>query len=175
MNNLQISRGDQIWLAATSAAVIALILLLMYVPSGPRKQYNNSRAELAQLVGQVSTYEQMKVSEEARLKSQEELMERLAARPANFDLLTFLNKTVEEAAVKDRARISSANRARSASPRVSTVQVTLSNVSLAQVIDVLHRVYSSGHLISVQRLESLRPANTGVGLECSLVFVTLKA
>ena len=54
------------------------------------------------------------------------------------------------------------------------VQITLRNVSMKEIIDLMHGLYASNNLILMQRLTYLKPSPDGKGLECAVVMISPK-
>jgi hypothetical protein len=122
--------------------------------------------------------EQAKETEEARLRSQDELMARIQQRKPNFDLWSFMNKLLTEGKLNERAVLENfrpRTERRGESQDVAMVQLRLSGVSLKELVDLLHKVYASGDLVVMYKLEYLRPMADAKGLECNVTFLTPKA
>lgn len=163
-----------------SISIIAgalVVFMCIFIPSGPMKKYNQVRAEVIDLQSQLQMVVQAKKAEETRLRSQEDLMVRLRERKAEFDLWSFLNTVLTETALKERAILENykpRSDKKEALEFVTMVQMTVSAVSLEELVDALHKIYASNNLIILYRLEYLRPANDNKGLDCKIIFLSPK-
>lgn len=161
-----------------SIIAIVLVLFMMFlIPTGPMKKYKATERELAHLEDELEVVRQAKQDEMARLQRQEEVMRRLEARPANFDLWSFMNRVLTETGLKDHANLENyrPRLIRSQEPEdVTLVRLRLNGIVLADLIDVLHAVYSSENLIVVHKVDYIRPASSDQGLECSLTLLSPK-
>jgi len=157
-----------------SGLTLALVLgMLVYVPNGPRKDFLQSQTDLKQARHQLVMTQKMKAEEEARLRSQEALMAKLEARPPTFDFFSFVNRILRQTNLTGRAKLDN-YRARTVSPKQPMVQLKLQGVSLKELVDFLHQIYSSGNLVALYKMDRLYPALNNQGLDCDLTLVTLK-
>ena len=175
MNNLQLDRNEQIGIILCSVAVMALIFLGMYIFTGPKKAYERSREDLLGLVDQHGTMQALKVSEEERVQRMSSLMETLKARPAGFNLSSYLGTLVSEKGFGANASFENARRAREVNPNLELFSLSLTNVGMKDIIDVLHAIYASKNLIIVQSIDRMRPSESGPGMDCSMTLASLKA
>lgn len=156
----------------------ALILFMcLFIPTGPMKKYNRAKADVVALKEQLTLAYQSKMAQEARLREQETLMERLRERQPSFDLWSFLNSTLAEADLKERATLENYKpRAdnKNVTDYINMVQMSISGVTLNDLIDLFHKIYAGNNLITIYRLEHMRPAGGGKGLECKVIFLSPK-
>ena len=175
MNKLQLDRNEQIGVLLCGLALVALILLSMYVYSGPRRKYISSRANVTGLVDQLATMQNLRQGELTRIEHQRKLVDLLQNRPADFSLFGFFDSKIKEMNLIAHANASTATRGRDTKDsKMEMISLSLNNLGLTQIIDMLHALYSSNNLIVVQRIDRLGPAPTGGGLSCELVLATLK-
>lgn len=158
-------------------AVVLVIFMFLYIPSGPLKTYNRAYARVVDLRAKLKLAQTTKDVEEARLRGQEELRKRLHERKPDFDLWSFLNTALTETKLKDRANLENykprADRKGAQSDAVM-VQMTITDTSLSDLIDLAHKIYSSNNLIAMYRLEYLRPTKNAKGLDCKVIWLTPK-
>jgi len=173
MKALKLDRREQAGLASGILALLLVLALLAYIPSGPRKKYLQSHQELLALQNELSTIEMLKVEELARLNGQKILMERLAARPQNFDLFSFVDRTLRECNLKEGSQLENASSRRLIANQ-PMVDLSLTNVSLQDLVDFLHKIYASKNLVALYKLDQLRPASREKGLDCEMTLVTMK-
>ncbi len=102
------------------------------------------------------------------------IIDRVQARQANFDLYSYVSTTLRGLKMHNNARIQSQGN-RFSGGELDVVTLNLSNVSMRQIIDLLHKVDTSGNLIVLQRLGHFRAMKNGKGLECEVVFMAPKA
>jgi metal-sulfur cluster biosynthetic enzyme len=57
---------------------------------------------------------------------------------------------------------------------LSMVELKLNGVSLADLVNLLHKVYDSKNLIMLHELKFIRTAQGEKGLDCSMTFTTPK-
>lgn len=177
MNNIQLNRSEQIGVVLSAVAVMATIFMGMYTFAGPRRAYTKSQAEVTGLVDQLNSFRSLKQQEEQRLARQETLMKVLAARPAGFNLFSFVDETIGKLELRGFANTTNAPRGRGDAKvdKLALVQLELKGVGLKQILDVLHALYASNNLIAVQRMDRLAPSqSTGNGLDCTFILATLK-
>lgn len=171
---------DRFWPVLSMVAMALAICTLILVPMGPMRKYRDSNKELRDLRRNLELARETKAFEELRLQSQEKLVSRLNARKRDFDLWSFLDRVLKESNLKDRAVLD--NKAERASrsvasagiENVSLVKLSLSGVTLDEIVKFLHAVYASNNLVVMYRLEYLRAARDGKGLECSVTFLSPK-
>ena len=77
----------------------------LFIYTGPLKRYRMSQVELTDFRLRLTELTDAKRLEEARLLSQESLMARLKERKPNFDLWSFMNTTLAETKLKERANL----------------------------------------------------------------------
>ena len=173
MTQLNLDPKERMSLYVGLLALVVVIGLALYIPAGPKDNFERSRARLANLENDLQLALLTKIDEEARLESQEALMERVRERPANFELLTFIDRMLIESGLKDRAQLSYFRGAR-AMDEQPMVDLRLSNVGLSELLNFFHAMYDSGNLVAMHKLDSLRPANNRQGLDCVMTLATLK-
>jgi hypothetical protein len=179
MSNAALDRRERIGLMIGGVAFLFVLALLIYVPLGPRQDYLASKQELIRVQRQLNTMQAAKIDEEERLLKQEALRERLAARPAGFDLLAFLNKALNDSGLTNRYELQSGrppgNPSGGESADLVTAQLRVSGVTLSELLDFLHRVYANQHLIVLYKLDWLRATPNNQGLDLNVTFLTIRA
>ena len=106
-------------------------------------------------------------------EGQRVILQKMRDRPANFDLYGFSRNTAQRLKLEGRADLQSKSMS-GGEGAFDGVQITLRNVSMAEIVDFIHELYSSNNLITIQRMSYLRPSRDSKGLECSLVFIAPK-
>lgn len=163
-------------------AIAFVVFMALFIYTGPLKRYHMSQTQLADLRLRVTELNDEKRLEEARLLSQETLTERLKERKPNFDLWAFMNATLAETKLKERANLENykprgdwRGAGKEATDDITMVQLKLEGVTLKDLVDFLHRIYASKNLVAAYKLEYLRPIGEDKGLECNIIFLTPKA
>ena len=156
--------------------VLALCLVfavLLYMPAGPLKDYSEAREEVQQLRTELKQKEMMCVLEKERLASHHSLEEKLAVRPASFDLFSFVNRILNKTNILDRAKLDN-YRTKRFSQKQPMVQLRLERVSLEELVNFFHQIYASDNLIALYKMDRLRPAQNEKGLDCDIVLASIK-
>ena len=170
--NLNLDLREKIALSLGILATLLVVILAIYVPTGPRKWYAESERELALLREELELQELFRQEEEDRLNRQKVLMEKLEGRPDNFSLFTYVDNLLNSTGLRGRAQLEQ-YRPRNISAKQPMVQLRLQGVAFEELIDFLYKVYSANNLIAVYKMDYLRPAPTDRGLDCDITFVTL--
>lgn len=171
--NLKLDPRERLGLIAAGSAVLLVIALLLYIPLGPRKQYLQSERILTDARQQLALTQRLKADEEARLRSQERLMELLDARQKDFDFYSYVTGVLSKTKLTERSQVDN-YRTRRSSPKQPMVSVKLQGVSLEELVNFLHEIYSSGNLVVVHKMDRLQPAGNLKGLDCDLTLATVK-
>ncbi|HIA47004.1 MAG TPA: hypothetical protein EYN96_03305 [Candidatus Hydrogenedentes bacterium] len=103
-------------------------------------------------------------------EGQKVVQAKLDARAPSFDLYTLTNQWIQQTKLSGRADLQD-NGLKSREGVFDGVQITLKNVNMKEILDLLHKMYSSENLITMQRMSHLRPSRDGKGLECALVMI----
>ena len=106
-------------------------------------------------------------------EGQKVIQVKLNARARSFDLYNFSNKCLAELKLADRTSLQSVGLS-SNDKAFDGVQITMKNISMKELIDLLHTMYSSNNLIMMQEMTYLRPSRDKKGLECSLKMLSPK-
>jgi hypothetical protein len=170
--NLNLDFKEKIALFLGIVASLLVLLLLLYVPMGPRKWYQASERELASLKNELQMQTMFRQEEADRLEKQKILMEKLDERAADFSLFTYIENLLNNTNMRNRAQLEEYKQ-RNASPKQPMVQLRLQGVEFKELVDFLYQVYSSTSLVAVYKMDYLRPAPSEKGLDCDLTFVTL--
>ena len=167
------------WLGRRERIVIGVgvgvLLLIGLIPilRGLNKKYDVSRSQLVQATNRLENARELRAVIDAERSGQNAIIEQIKKRPGNFDLYSFTSRCLRELELENRYNLE--NQRMPSGGALEGVQLTLTGVSMEEVVDLLHKVYSSNNLIVLQRLQYLRPARDGKGLECLLTFMTPKA
>ena len=170
--------GDRLGTVCASVAVLSVVGMASFCYLGPYQDYQDSTRELAQLAVQEQLAIETRAEEQQNLLRQEELMERIRARQPRFDLSGFMSKALRDTKLDERAELQSlrpSERLLEHADNLSMVELKLRGICLADIVDLLHRIYASKNLIVLHKLDFIRPNTGGTGLDCSITFIAPKA
>jgi hypothetical protein len=157
------------------AAVVAIIIgQWLFSDRGPLSAYRQSVRQVE--AARRRLLEAQLIRDEAldRQQSSQALDAVLNERGA-FRLYSHIDQALQAQNLKggaegSRATLETQNTAvRSAS--FEAVKLQLEGVSMDELIELLVRIYSGNNLVVLDRLDELRPTDSGQGLRCSMVFV----
>ncbi len=154
-------------------AVLASIILLPF-GQGFARDYERTQRQAEDAVDRLIQIRQMRELVLTERSDRRIIMDRVEARDPSFDLYSFTNASLMQLSMHDNARLQSQD-SRFAGAALDVVQLNLANVNMQQIIDLLHKLHSSGNLIAMQRLGHLQPMRDGKGLECEIVLMAPKA
>lgn len=170
---MKVDRREQLGLICGFVALLMVVFMLAYIPLDPHKRYEDSRQKLTGLQRQLSIIQLLLDEEKQRVQSQEKFMRLLQERDKRFEIFAFMNRVLSETDLLGRAQLETLRSRRLVSDDQPRVRLQLRGVSLEELINLLHKVYSSENLVVVQKAD-LRPAANDKGLNCDLTFVTVK-
>lgn len=173
MKPFDLDPRERVALGIGGLALFLVLLLAFYIPAGPKLRHERAQNRVADLQAELNLAALTRIEERERLESQEQLRLRLEARPPSFDFFAFINNTLREANLTDRYQLTD-YRTRNSSPKQPMVDLRVEGVSLRELVDLLHRLYDSGNLIVLYKMDQLRPAGNGQGLDCQLTLATLR-
>ena len=64
---------------------------------------------------------------------------------------------------------------RTLSARQPMVRVQLSGINLTELVSFLHIIYNNDDLVVLYKVDHIRAAQNKKGLECNLIFATLRS
>ncbi len=165
-------KRDQIGLILGMFAVALVLVMAMYIPAGPRRACMKSEAALEEARADLQVQQMAKLDEADRLSRQKQLMEQLAKRPSGFEMFAYVDGLLNTQKLRDRAQLDQF-KPRNGSSGEPMVQLRLEGVSFDEIINLFHGLYSGGNLVAVYKMESMRPATSGKGLDCDVTLMTL--
>jgi len=99
-------------------------------------------------------------------------MELLEKRSADFSLFAVMDTLLNKTGLRSKAQLEQ-YRPRGASPRQPMVQLRMQGVALSELVDLLHEVLKPEYVVAVYKVDALKPAVTGKGLDCDVTFATV--
>ncbi len=174
----QRAQQDRLSFILTATAVALVVFMIVFIPINPLRKYKRSVATLQGKVQDLESTVMVRDGHIERLRNQEILMKRLSDRRPDFDLYASVNSVLAEESLRERANLqkipAKLDRTGELSNQVTMVKLKLTGISLKELTNVLHKVYSSNNLIVVYRME-LRSENNEKGLACEVTFLAPKA
>lgn len=162
-------RERKLVLYGSIGGAIMLLYGFLTWQNGPIALYQRSANQLADARSRLEQAQMIQAEVAYERQSRQQLQEVVKGRPASYDLFTFVNRAIREANLNDRAP---QLQNRPVGDQFEGVQITLSGVSIDELIRFLHRVYEADSLVMLDRLDYLREARDGRGLDCSMVLKT---
>jgi len=170
MNNLE--QRDRLGLMFVFFVVALVLLMAVYVPRGPRQRWQNAASALtaskAALQEKLLDY----ADQQERLARQKQLMELLEKRSPDFSLFAFMDGLLNKTGLRSKAQLEQ-YRPRGASARQPMVQLRMQGVALSELVDLLHGALKPENVVAVYKVDALKPAVTGKGLDCDIIFATV--
>jgi len=169
---------ERLGVLLAASALILVAGLVFYIPSALGEDYRAARARLSEMRMLLETAVEAKFEEEQRLLQQEVLVDRLAQRPAAFDLDAFLERMLNTVGfTQGRYQLQTQpvpGSLRESADKLDVTRLQLEGVSLEELINLLYLIEKQESLVTVYKLDWLRPAPGGRGLECAMQFMTIK-
>lgn len=175
MNGQESKKQDRLSFIFAATAVALVVFMLIFIPLNPLRKYRRSAAQVQTRRDEVAALVQVRDTHLERLRNQEILMKRLNDRPPNFRLWSSIIGVLDEERLRDKANLTEVapklDKSGATSTQVTMVELELTGVTLKELTNILHKVYSGNNLIVVYRM-LLRPSNDDRGLECKVTFLT---
>ena len=172
MNDIKLNKREQTGILCAAIALMLVIFLAVYIPQGPRKKYSAARSNIGNLTQELQNLELLKLDAQLQIDEQSALINILKDRSNSFELLTYVDQVIRKNNLTDRAAFPRAS-SQLSSKQQPMVQLELNNISLQEIVDLLHDVYTSNNLVALYKVSYLRPANNNQGLSCSLILATI--
>lgn len=171
MSKMNLAPREKRLIVIMFVVMIAIAVIPVYGNISTR--HSSSREQLVQARTRLQEAQLLREEIVNAREGQRVIMEKLRARPGNFDLYGFTRQTLRQYKLEGRADLQSKSLS-SSEGAFEGVQVTLRNVGMKDIIDFTHSLYASNNLITMQRLSNLSPSRDGKGMECSIVFIAPK-
>ncbi|PID73594.1 MAG: hypothetical protein CSB33_02985 [Desulfobacterales bacterium] len=160
MNFASLSRRDRtaLFIGGVVLLVFAIVrLILMPLMENDRRmkrQLAHARDELAEITALAGEYRNLRAAEG-------EWKQKIAGRPQDFKLLTFINERAGKAGVTIASMKPSVSRPKDRPYRISKVEVKLKGISLVQLTPFLHLLENSDRMVVIRRLSITRKGKAG--------------
>ncbi len=136
---------------AVCVIVFAVLIQLVIMPfvDGRQRMQNSVAAQERNLQEIVRLSQEYKALEQ----DSETLTQRLASRPGNFTLFSFLEKAAGKAGVKNNIKYMKPSASTGKGPfKESLVEMKLEKITLKQMVDYLKLIESPDDIVSVKRI-----------------------
>lgn len=167
MAKIQLKRRERIVIIGGVLLLAMVALMPMY--NDFSRRYKNSKNQVHQAVLRLEHVRELRGALELERSGHQALVDRIKRRSGSFDLYSYTNRSLRDLKLQDRASLE--DRKMLSGGSLFGVQLNLRGVSMDEFVNLLHRLYSSNNLIVVQRLNHLRPARDGKGLDCQITFI----
>ena len=167
-----LDRREQAGLAMGLLAVTLVVMLALYVPAGPRKASLRAKADLQSAQDELQLEQMASLDVQERLERQKQLMDQLAKRGPDFSLFSHVDSLLNKRGLRSKAQLEQ-YKPRNGSAKQPMVQLRLQEVPLKELVSLLHDLYAGDTLVSVYKVDTMRPAPSGKGLDCDVTFMTI--
>jgi type II secretory pathway component PulM len=169
MARAKLSRRER---TVVSFGVVALLAIGLYFPvRRGLERYDQAKQQLQNARTRAMQAHELETALEAERMGQNAIREKLVKREGRFDLYSFTNQCLRELQLEGRANLSSQN----VRGQFAGVQITLRGVSMQELVDLFYKIYAGDNLVVLQRVNHLRQARDGKGLECEVQFIAPRA
>ncbi|HPU96558.1 MAG TPA: hypothetical protein PLO53_01245 [Candidatus Hydrogenedentes bacterium] len=170
MNNLD--QRDRIGLMFVFFVAVLVLMMAAYIPRGPRQRWLNSESALTASRSALQEKLLQYADQQDRLARQKQLMELLEKRPSDFSLFALMDNLLNKTGLRSKAQLEQ-YRPRGASARQPMVQLRMQGVALSELVSLLHETLKRENVVAVYKVDALKPAVTGKGLDCDITFATV--
>lgn len=167
-----LDRREQAGLAMGILAVTLVVMLALYVPAGPRKTSLRAKTDLQSAKDELQLEQMASLDVRDRLERQKQLMDQLARRKPDFSLFSHVDGLLNKRGLRSKAQLEQ-YKPRNGSAKQPMVQLRLQEVPLKELVSLLHDLYAGDTLVSVYKVDTMRPAPSGKGLDCDVTFMTI--
>ncbi|HRI87459.1 MAG TPA: type II secretion system protein GspM [Candidatus Hydrogenedentes bacterium] len=154
-------------------AVAVVLMGVWWLFEGPYQAYLDSGAQIVEarqrlLDAKIKQAEVRKA--EARQKA---ILANIGQ--GNFDLWSQVDKAAKDLKLGTQCSIRSGRGMTARGDNSTSVEVTLTNVTSQELVDLLHRIYDTGSIVMLSQLNHLKPSMDKKGLDCRMTLVAPRA
>ncbi len=153
--------------------VVVLLAIMTPVLLNFSKDYSRSKNQLRQAKFRLQQSIELQQIVESDRADRRVMSEKVAARGVDFDLYSFTNAKLQQIKIQQNAKLTSKGQS-FIGGGMQSVELVLTNIVKKKLVDILYVMYKGENLITVQRLNYLRPSRAGTGLDCQLTLVAPK-
>jgi len=149
---MQLAKREKYLIGLAVCVIVSAVLIqlvLMPFVNGRQRMQNSVAAQEKNLQDIVRLSQEYKALEQ----DSETLTQRLASRPGNFTLFSFLEKAAGKAGVKNNIKYMKPSASTGKGPfKESLVEMKLERITLKQMVDYLKLIESPDDIVSVKRI-----------------------
>ena len=150
-------------------------MLIWWAADGPYQTYLNSGIQLREARQRLTDAQIIQAEmTKTRLKEQE-ISKSLASRGSGSDLWTQVDKAVKDLKLGNRCSLRTPAAAARKGENFAAVELSLTGVSAQELVDLLHRIYDTGYVVILDKLDHLKPSQDKKGLDCRMQLVAPRA
>jgi hypothetical protein len=153
-------------------ALIAIVLYWAF--QGPYENYKNSAAQVTAARLRVQQAQLWEAEIEAVREKEARLVNLMEGLSPGFDLWTHVDRAVKDSELVGRAEVVSSRTGAAPGSKMSAIDLTLKGVSTSELVALLHEIYDDESFVVMERLDELKPATSGQGLDCRMRLVAPK-
>ncbi|MDZ4859484.1 MAG: type II secretion system protein GspM [Candidatus Hydrogenedentes bacterium] len=148
-------------------------MVVWWAFDGPYQAYLNSGIQLSEARQRLMDA-QIKQAEVVKTENRrKEILATLGQ--GSFDLWSQVDKAAKDLKLGVRCAIRTGRGMTAQGDNSTSVEVTLTNVSNQELVDLLHRVYDTGSVVVLSQLNHLKPSVDKKGLDCRMTLVAPRA
>lgn len=168
----KLQRREKVFLGIGGIALLLIGLFLL--GQGPMEKYRRSATMLSAAKTRLQEA-QLWNAEIETARQQVNAVKQQIAQQGGFDLWTHIDGVVKALSLGSRADISSKRGAASPTEnKVAAVELQLKGVNRQELVEVLHKISANDYLIILDKVDYIRPAKDGKGLDCRITFLSPK-
>lgn len=161
--------------AVVILGAVALVAIVLYWGfQGPYDAYKNSAAQVSAARTRLQQAQLWQAEIETARARESEILGLMNRHAQGFDLWTHIDRAVKDTELTGRAEVLSSRTGAAPGSNLSAVDLTLNGVSTGELVSLLHRIYGGGAFVSMERLDELKPATSGQGLDARMRLIAPK-
>ncbi|GEM_PF-6675953 len=168
MANVSMLKRQKTILAAVAIALA--VVAVVYAPE-PVRAYLGGKSRVAAARQKLERVQRWHDELVAIRKSEKDLLDQARSASAQGDLWTVVNRAMQELNLQDRSNLTTAV---TASTSMTQLELSVTGASLEEVVQLLHKIFSSNSMVIVQDLRELGPSKQGKGLDCRVTLLAPK-
>ena len=172
MPKLRLQPRERVVVFGGAIALAAIVLYGAF--QGPYEAYKNSAAQVKAAELRLQQAQLWQAEIEAARDKEAKLLSQMSQVLPNFDLWTHINRAVKDTNLADRAEVLSSRTGAAPGSNMSAVDLTLKGVSTGDLVKLLHEIYDEEAFVVMERLDELKPASSGRGLDCRMRLIAPK-
>lgn len=158
-------------MAVAAVAGLAIVLLFQFVARPPLERYRAMKRTAAVARANLSTA-QMQRDQIVTERQNAEALRRYIGGQARGNLEGLVSRQLTQAELLQNPRNTWSTDPRySSDGQFKAVSIRLEDVTLEQIVNLLHGFYSSGNVLVMQSI-NIEPSPNGVGLRCQMVLLS---